>query len=329
MTDTVGAVLTRPSIDVATAAEILWQQWGIRAELRPLPSERDRNWAVVPDGEERFVLKVSNDADDPTLLEFQHGAMARLDAAGVPCQLPLPALDGSPIVSARTPDGRRRLVRLLTWLPGRPLASVPTAARSTAMLRDLGWVMGRTARALDGWDHEAAHRPFQWNAVQGVEVIETHRGAIEDERRVALLKRWRPRFERLRDTLPTLRQGVIHNDANDHNILVDADADRVSGLLDLGDSVWSVVLNELAVAVAYAALGADDPLVVTDAVREGFESALPLTDDERAVLPDLIALRLATSVALSAHQARLDPDDAYLTVSEAAAWTLLERLADG
>ena len=39
-----------------------------------------------------------------------------------------------------------------------------------------------------------------------------------------------------------------------------------------------------------------------------------------------LALRLETSVALSAHQSRLGPEDAYLTVSEAPAWALLERL---
>jgi hypothetical protein len=39
-----------------------------------------------------------------------------------------------------------------------------------------------------------------------------------------------------------------------------------------------------------------------------------------------VALRLATSVALSAHQSRLAPDDPYLTISEAPAWDLLVRL---
>ena len=41
---------------------------------------------------------------------------------------------------------------------------------------------------------------------------------------------------------------------------------------------------------------------------------------------ELVGLRLATSVALSAHQSRLDPDDPYLTISEAPAWALLARL---
>ncbi len=325
---TVGVVLTRPSADAADAVRILHEQWGIRARVRPLPSERDRNFAVAPDETDRFVLKIANATDDATLLEFQHEAMARLDSAGVPCQLPIPAVDGRTVVPVTLPSGSAPfLARLLTWLPGRPLATVPPASRSAELLRDLGWVMGRAARALDGWDHPAAHRRFQWNALRSVDVIEAHAPAIADPSRVALLDRWRPRFAALAEVLPSLRQGVIHNDANDHNVLVDDDGDRIAGLLDLGDAVWSVVVNELAVAAAYAALGSDDPHSVIATVRGGFEAALPLTAREAEVVVDLVALRLATSVALSAHQATLDPDDPYLTVSEAPAWALLERLA--
>ena len=42
-------------------------------------------------------------------------------------------------------------------------------------------------------------------------------------------------------------------------------------------------------------------------------------------MPDLILARLGTSVAIAAHQGRLDPDP-YLRVSEAPAWALLARL---
>jgi Ser/Thr protein kinase RdoA (MazF antagonist) len=128
--------------------------------------------------------------------------------------------------------------------------------------------------------------------------------------------------------MPRLRHAVIHNDGNDHNVLVDDDGRRIAGLLDLGDAVHSVVLNELAVPAAYAAFGADDPLAVIAAVRAGFEETFPLRADERDWLVEMIALRLATSVSMSAHQSALDPGDAYLTVSEAPAWALLERLID-
>ena len=328
MSDLVGAVLTRPSVDADRAAAILRERWGIDGILRPLPSERDRNFAVAQDGVDRFVLKISNATEDPAVIAFQHEALARLDAAGVPCQLPVPTSAGDVLVEVDLGGGGSPLlVRLMTWLPGQPLASVPPAERTPALLRDLGWVMGRAARAFEGWDHPAAHRDFQWEAGRGLRVIDSHAAAVADPGRAALLAAWRRRLASLAAVLPTLRQGVIHNDANDHNVLIDPESGRVTGLLDLGDAVWSAVASELAVAAAYAALDTGDPLAVIAAIRDGFEAALPLTDEERVVIVELVALRLATSVALSAHQSRLDPDDPYLTVSEAPAWELLERLS--
>jgi Ser/Thr protein kinase RdoA (MazF antagonist) len=328
MHELVGAVLTRPPVDAAVAAAILRDHWGLEGELRPLPSERDRNFAVRVDGADAFVLKVSNRSEDPAFLEMQGEALAILASAGVPCQRSIASTAGEGIVRWSPPDGEAALlVRLLTWLPGAPLADVAPRDRSRELLEEIGATMGRTARALTDFDHPAARRDFQWDARRGLAVIDGHAGAVRDSQRAAILGRWRARLEGLRDAVPTLREGVIHNDANDHNVLVSADRRRVSGLLDLGDSIRSITVNELAVAAAYAALDAADPLAVVEAVRVGFERELPLTGEERAVLVDLVALRLCTSVALSAHQSSLAPDDPYLTVSERPAWTLLDRLA--
>ena len=326
VSDRVSAVLTRPSMEPEEARAILERHWAIDGELSGLPSERDRNFAVRVDGHERFVLKLSNATEDASFLDLQHRAMARLAAAGVPCQLPVVTIDGREMLDVGR-DGAPTLARLLTWLPGRPLATVAPSARSDELLHDLGRVMGRVATALGPFDHPAAHRDFQWSAERGLAVIAVHAPAVDDPGRAALLGRWVERLAALEETLPGLRHGVIHNDANDHNVLVDDDDDRwVAGLLDFGDAVHSVVVNELAVAAAYAALETDDPLAVIASVRAGFEETCPLRADERAVLVELVALRLVTSVALSAHQSRLDPDDAYLTVSEAPAWTLLADL---
>jgi Ser/Thr protein kinase RdoA (MazF antagonist) len=326
VSELVGAVLTRPAVDAPAAAQALQAHWGIAGVLRPLPSERDRNFAVEIEGLDRFVLKIANAAEDPVFLDLQHRALERLAAAGVPCQGIVRSLTGSEVVDIGGPD-RPALARLLTWLPGRPLASIPPADRPRGLLHDLGEVMGRTALALGGFDHAAAHRRFQWSAEEGLAVVAAHAPAVVEPSRRALLAHWQTRLGDLAGRFPRFRHGVIHNDANDHNVLVSADGARVTGLLDLGDSIWSITVNELAVAAAYAVLGSADPLEVIGLVSAGFETVVPLEPIERDHLIELVALRLATSVALSAHQSQLDPDDLYLTVSEAPAWDILERLA--
>jgi Ser/Thr protein kinase RdoA (MazF antagonist) len=328
MSDLVGAVLTRPVIEVKDAAGLLDAGWSIEGpvSLRPLPSERDRNFAVTVNGADAFVLKVSNATEEREVLEFQHAALARLSVAGVACPEPIRSLSGAQIVEARSRIGAPLLVRLMRWVPGRPLATLPPRGRSTALLEGLGQMMGRVAGGFEGFDHPAAHRDLQWEPGRGLAVIDAHAPAVADPKRAALLARWRDRLARLADAIPSLPHAVIHNDANDHNVLVAADGATVTGLLDLGDAVWSAVVSELAVAAAYAALDAPEPLAVIDAVRRGFESERPLSDAERRHLVDLVVLRLATSVALSAHQSALDPSDTYLTVSEAAAWRLLDGL---
>ena len=327
MTDLVGAVLTRPVLDAEAANRLLRRSWGIDGDLRQLPSERDVNFAVRVDGADAYVLKVSNRTEDATFLEMQHAEMAILAAAGVPCQRPVASIGGEVVLRwSPSADDEPLLVRLLTWLPGRPLSAIPPPARAVALHDDLGATMGRSARALGAFDHPAAHRPFQWEPRRGLDVVSAHAFAVTDDGRASLLARWQRRLAPLAGVLATFRHGVIHNDANDHNVLVTDDGASISGLLDFGDSVFTVVVNELAVAAAYAALDAPDPIAVIEAVRRGFARELPLTEGEAAVVLDLVALRLCTSVALSAHQSRLAPDDAYLTISERPAWDLLATL---
>src|SRR5699024_3787 len=171
------------------------------------------------------------------------------------------------------------------------------------------------------------HRNMQWNVRSATQVLGAYRDDIAETSRRGLVDETLAAFsDRVVPVLDDLPHAVIHNDANDHNVLVTGD--RVTGLLDFGDAVWAPVVNEVAVGCAYAMLDADDPHTVADAVVSGFGQQRPLSPAERAVLPDLIRVRLATSVAISAHQQRLDPDDPYLRVSEEPAWRLLARLSE-
>ncbi len=316
-------IASRPEISVADAAVALRRWWGLEGDLEDLPSERDRNLLVRGHGGvPTHVLKIANLDEVADFLACQDLAVARLANAGVPVQRVVNAIDGRDFVPLGDPGPP--LARVLTWLPGRTLASVE--APTTALLTDLGAVMGKTATALLDFDHPAAHREFSWDVLRAGRVIGDALREIDDVERRALLEAVLDRLQAdLMPRLATLRRTVIHNDANDHNILVSDDGTRVVGLLDFGDMIHSITAHEAAVACAYAMLGRDDAPSVMGAVNRGFAAECPLTADEVDALPLLAIARLATSVAMSARQARLS-DDPYLRISEAPAWDLLRRL---
>jgi 4-aminobutyrate aminotransferase-like enzyme/Ser/Thr protein kinase RdoA (MazF antagonist) len=123
--------------------------------------------------------------------------------------------------------------------------------------------------------------------------------------------------------LSQLRKSIIHNDANDWNILTRDDA--VTGIIDFGDIVYSSLINELAVGLTYVLMDREDPIGDADIVIGAYHEIIPLKEEEIDLLYYLIAARLCTSVCNSAKSKRDKPDSEYITVSERPAWELLRR----
>ena len=109
-----------PEVGLAAAAEFLREQYGIKAELQALRSERDLNFLAVVDDGRQLVLKVSNSGDDPGQIEMESAAMRHL--ALVDPGLPIPRIvdteDGEQVVTAKADDGRVHQVRVMTVMPG-------------------------------------------------------------------------------------------------------------------------------------------------------------------------------------------------------------------
>jgi 4-aminobutyrate aminotransferase-like enzyme len=127
--------------------------------------------------------------------------------------------------------------------------------------------------------------------------------------------------------LATLRQSAIHGDLNDYNVLVDGKSQRVTGIVDFGDMVFSHTVNDLAIAMAYASLGARDPLRAAGLVAAGYDAVHPLTDGELSVLFGLLVMRLSQSVSVAAAQQAEDPHREYLGISQAPIRQTLPVLA--
>ena len=168
-----------------------------------------------------------------------------------------------------------------------------------------------------------------WDLQHAGRTLAERLGDLPQERREPV-SRVLARFERIvAPALGGLRKSVIHGDANDQNLLVEGAGEgepTISGLIDFGDMVYSHLVHEPAIACAYAGLGKADPLRAAAQVVSGYHGAYPLEEGETALLYDLICARLAVSVSMAAYQRRLEPDNAYLSSSEAPAWQSLGRL---
>ncbi|MGO4777959.1 phosphotransferase, partial [Lysobacter sp. 2RAB21] len=76
---------------------------------------------------------------------------------------------------------------------------------------------------------------------------------------------------RVAPTLGRLRHGVIHNDANDWNLLVaDPAQGAIAGLIDFGDAAHSPLIAELAVGCCYAMLDEKSPIDPAAVIAAGY-----------------------------------------------------------
>jgi 4-aminobutyrate aminotransferase-like enzyme/Ser/Thr protein kinase RdoA (MazF antagonist) len=324
-----------PRFSAAEAEEVALRNFGFAAAASPLPSERDQNFLLTAASGERRVLKIANPAEDPAILEMQNAAMLHLAAGGGPGSGPRVYADlkGRLIGEAKSRDGIRHAVRMVSYIDGSPLGS--TNPHPPELLGDLGRFLGRITNRLASFDHPAAHREFYWDLCGGSRIVREYRASIDDPGRRGLLDGLLDRVEAILDPrLDLLPRSVVHNDANDFNVIVsppsrEADtfgARTIGGLIDFGDMVHSITLAEPAVACAYVMLGKDDPLAAAAAVVAGYRAEHPLDERDFESLFALIVLRLLMSVAICARQSSLRPDNEYLKISNAPAWALLEKL---
>ncbi len=208
-------------------------------------------------------------------------------------------LVGTPrLVGATTRHGDHH-VRLLDYLEGTAWAHA--GPHGPEVMRDLGGYVARIDCALAILEHPAMRRRHRWNMMDA-------------------------RFAELRPNLDGLPWQVIHNDANEHNILVGDDG-RVAGLIDFGDIVYAPRVCGLAVACAYAMLGQERPVRAILPLIAGYHAETPLLPGELAVLHDLIGARLAMSIINAADQQRDDPGNAYLGISQEPIRVLVAQLA--
>ena len=301
-----------PKFTERDAARLAAELYGIQGDVKALPSERDQNFCIGTN----HVLKVANAGELREFLELQHDTLARLRhfARNLEWPVVLQSRYGADIVEAGG-----HLIRMLTWIPGTCYAAAPP--HSPELLASLGRALAQMDLALAGFDHPAAHRRFHWDLRQATDALQ-FLPLLPAEKRELLAPIFAAWEHIDWNALP---QSVIHNDANDYNVLVREG--RVVSVLDFGDMVWSATVCNLAVALAYAMLGQQDPIAAAAAVTSAYRELRPLSESDLDALYPLAVTRLAMSVCYCAWQSVQAPDNEYLNISNRPAWALLERLA--
>ena len=319
-----------PPLSPAEAARIALEIYSLHAEVRSLSGEYDDNFHLTaPDGR-AFVLKIMHAARETSFVDMQCRALAHLAerAPHLALSRVIPNTKGQLAAHVQTADGGRRIVWLLSFLPGSALAEVQP--HSPELLESLGRFLAEMDAALLDFSHPAANRILKWDLSRSLWAFEKLPSVVDPQRR-ALAEHFLNLFEQ--EAVPRfhrLRRSVIYGDGNDHNALVGPVSSRpreVVSVIDFGDMHTGLTVAEPAVAAAYAILGKEDPISAASSVLAGYHRRFPLNDDEIAVFFTLMATRLAVSVINSAHRKSLIPDDPYVTVTEAPAWAALERLA--
>jgi 4-aminobutyrate aminotransferase-like enzyme len=294
-----------PEEVAAIAAEL----FGVEGEARDLGSERDQTFLV---GDR--ILKISNTGEDPAILALEESALRHIER--VDPELPIARQLGAS-------EHQGHFVRLFERMPGgsgvRDLADDAVFA--------FGATSARLTLALRGFFDPAAGRDLLWNPGEAAR-LRPLAASIPDDGRRAIVERVLDRVEeRVLPRIRYLPAQVVHGDFTLDNVLVGEDG-LVTGITDFGDLGFATRAGDLAITLSsILRVGSGDELFRAARIAiDGYQSRIPLEQEELDLLGDLLAARLAALVAFSAWRVERYPENAeYITSWDVETWELLER----
>ncbi|BBX91098.1 aminotransferase [Mycolicibacterium boenickei] len=321
--------LPAPQVSEQQARDILATHFGVRAEVKSLGSQQDKNFLVGTDPTVAGVLKIANPAFNEIELTAQELAADLIAAAEPELRVAqsLPNLRHEKLTAVTGLGSGAAHVRLLRHLPGGTL--IESGYLSPATVAELGTLAARVSRALAGFNHPGLDRVLQWDLRYGAEVVRNLVSHVDDDTarsrlRTAADEAW-AHIEPVADALP--RQAV-HMDLTDANVVVShgiGGVVRPDGIIDFGDLADSWAVSELAITLSCVLQHpGGDPTAVLPGIR-AFHALRPLSAAEAEALWPLLVLRTAVLIVSGAHQAGFDPDNDYLTEQADGEWQMFER----
>ncbi|NNG08711.1 MAG: aminotransferase class III-fold pyridoxal phosphate-dependent enzyme, partial [Arenibacter sp.] len=310
------------------AVTIAQENFNVQGSAKKLPGEIDFNFKISGTNGEAYILKISRPDENKEYLDFQQQLLqyVAINAKGIGSPLIIPDTEGNIISQFQDRSGQTRLVRLLSWIGGRVWSDVNPQLED--LRYGLGAYCGQLTQALQGFHHPMADRRLDWDIAQAswtLDHLQLFNGGQKE-----IISFFQQKFIQAQPQYSDLRKAVVHNDANDNNIIVSQDLihPSVVSVIDFGDAVYTQIINDVAIACAYAIMGHNDPLEAALPIVNGYHKVFPLQERELEYLYLAIAMRLVISVTKSAINKKEEPDNSYLLISEKPAWELLLKWKD-
>ncbi|WP_298550092.1 aminotransferase class III-fold pyridoxal phosphate-dependent enzyme [uncultured Algibacter sp.] len=295
-----------------------WLHFNI-VELKKLNGYDNVNYLVKSDSAKYIFKTYSFTKDILALVTAENYILNQLNHNN---QFPKPiAFTDGNFIKVEIIDGKKTICRLLTFLDGDFLAETEHTEK---LMQSFGSFLGHLdVQLLKLNNHVFKGRQWEWD-LQYLEHNRKYIDCIENHHNRNLVLYFFQQYQQhVQPIAPTLRRSVIHNDANEWNVLVNNNS--VSGFIDFGDLAHSFLINELAIALTYVAYDKENPLQWMLPIIKAYHKVLPLKTEELDILYYLIAGRLCTSVCNSANAKKEDPNNTYATVSEKNAWNMLHK----
>ncbi len=325
------AKLTNPmsyehlKISVQQAEKIVAELFNITGKASKLPGEIDFNFKIENKNGDCYILKISRPDENFNYLDLQQKLLDFLEKSRSEILAPRAIKDKNNSLISEFIDnhGEKRKVRLLSWINGRIWVKVNP---QTHELRySLGRHCGLITNLLQNFSHPETKRNFEWDVAESLWTKEHLHLFNTDEKEI--LSYFQNKFEATQSSYSSLRKAVVHNDANNLNIIVHSSLKnpKVKAIIDFGDAIHTQIINDLAIVCAYAIMNHEDPLEASLPIVAGYHSAFSLQEEELEHLYTAIAMRLVVTITKSALNKLIEPDNSYLIVSEKPAWQVLKK----
>ena len=311
-----------PQLSHSKVQKLIQSLYGFEVSVSALDSERDQNFKLKSNYGNDYVLKISNPQEDIELIKLQTAALKHIHTFDNSLQVPLPieSIEGKIINQV---DGN--LFRVQSFLKGQFIKNIVNP--SPFILHEFGNFLGKLDLAFKEFDYPILERDWVWD-IRNIAFLKEYVTYLSDPIDQKIVSHFISNYEAsIYPIEKQLRQQYIHNDGNDHNVLLN-DQGQISGIIDFGDMAYTFLACELAVAISYLILEDENPQEKIKAVVDGYQSVLPLRKEEINSLIYLICMRACLTVVTANFRKKLFPDNKYISVTEPKAWKFLRNMVD-